>query len=114
MRPGCGTRSFPRPGGRWTAHCGFWRSPADPGVARVVSMERGIRQARRTVLVLSPAYLADNMAEFENVLAQTLGIQEGTYRVLPVKMAPVDDAQLPTRLSMLTTLDLAHSQPRRA
>ncbi|MGB3218594.1 MAG: caspase family protein, partial [Anaerolineae bacterium] len=33
-----------------------------PGIARVVNIERGIRQAKRTVVVLSNAYLADNMA----------------------------------------------------
>jgi len=84
----------------------------EPGVARVVNIERGIRQAKRTVVVLSEAYLTDYMADFENVLAQTMGIQEGTYRLLPVKIEPMDEGQLPTRLSMLTTLNLVH--PRRA
>jgi hypothetical protein len=84
----------------------------NPGVARVVNIERGINQAKRTVVVLSEAYLADNMAEFENVLVQTMGIQEGSYRLLPVKTAPIEQNQLPTRLSMLATLDLVH--PRRA
>ena len=83
-----------------------------PGVARVVSIERGIGQAKRTVVVLSENYLADNMADFENVLAQTMGVQEGNYRLLPVKIAPIDEGQLPVRLSMLTTLNLTH--PRRA
>ncbi len=83
-----------------------------PGVARVVNIERGIRQARRTVILLSENYLADSMADFENVLAQTLGLQEGHYRLLPVKIRPLDAGRLPTRLSMLTTLDLTH--PRRA
>ena len=85
---------------------------ADPGVARVVDIERGIKQAKRTVIVLSEAYLADNMADFENVLAQTMGIQEGAYRLLPIRMAPIDDSKLPVRLSMLTMLDMIH--PRRA
>jgi hypothetical protein len=84
----------------------------EPGVARVVNIERGIRGAKRTVVVLPEAYLADDMADFENVLAQTMGVQEGTYRLLPVKIEPVDESRLPTRLSMLTTLDLSH--PRRA
>jgi len=83
-----------------------------PGIARVVNIEQGIRQAKRTIVVLSDVYLTDNMADLENVLAQSMGIQEGTYRLLPVKMSAVDVSQLPTRLSMLTTLDLAH--PRRA
>lgn len=81
-----------------------------PGVARVVNIERGIRQSKRTVVVLSAAYLADHMADFENVLGQTLGIQEGSYRLLPVKIDDIDDLQLPARISMLTTLNLAHPQ----
>jgi TIR domain len=83
-----------------------------PGVSLVKNIEQGIQQSKRTVIVLSDAYLADNMAEFENTLGQTMGIQEGTYRLLPVKAMPLDTSHLPTRLSMLTTLDLAH--PRRA
>ena len=83
-----------------------------PGVARVVNIERGIRQAKRTVVVLSDAYLADNMADFENVLVQSMGIQEGAYRLLPVKFGALDESRLPVRLSMLTMLNLAH--PARA
>ena len=84
----------------------------DPGVARVVGVERGIGESKRTVVVLSEAYLADHMADFENVLGQTMGIQEGAYRLLPVKIAPLDEGRLPVRLSQLVTLDLTH--PRRA
>ncbi len=80
------------------------------GVARVVNIERGIQQAKRTVVVLSEAYLADNFADFENVLAQTMGIQEGAYRLLPVKIAPVNESKYPTRLSMLTTLDFTRPE----
>lgn len=83
-----------------------------PGVARVVGIERAIRQARRTVIVLSESYLADQMATFENTMAQTMGLQEGAYRLLPVKIEAIDEARLPTRLSMLATLDLA--RPGRA
>jgi hypothetical protein len=84
----------------------------EPGVARVVNVERGIRQAKRTIVVLSATYLSHHMAEFENTLAQSMGIQEGTYRLLPVKSMALDSDRLPTRLSMLTTLDLSY--PRRA
>jgi hypothetical protein len=84
----------------------------NPGIARVVNIERGIQQAKRTVVILSETYLTDRMAEFENTLGQTMGIQEGTYRLLPVKATPIDTSRLPTRLSMLTTLDLSH--PRRS
>jgi hypothetical protein len=85
---------------------------AEPGVARVVNAERGIRQARRTIMVLTEAYLADRMGEFENVLAQTMGVDEGRHRLIPVKAGAFDPARLPTRLSMLTAVDL--TRPARA
>jgi hypothetical protein len=78
-----------------------------PGVERVVNLERGITEAKRTVVVLSQAYLADHWASFENVLAMTLGIQEGSYRLLPVAIEPMGAGQLPVRLSMLSQVDLS-------
>lgn len=45
-------------------------------------------------------------------MAQTLGVHEGHYRLLPVTFAPFDLSPLPLRLQMLVTLDLSH--PRRA
>jgi len=36
-------------------------------------------------------------------LAQTLGLQEGSYRVLPIRTGAIATEALPTRLSMLTT-----------
>jgi hypothetical protein len=84
----------------------------DPGVPLVVNSERGIQQAKRTLVLLSQAYLEDNMADFENVVAQSVGIEEGSYRLLPVKIGPIDQAGLPVRLRMLATLDL--TDPRRA
>ena len=82
----------------------------EPGVAHVVTIERGIKRSKRTIVVLSESYLADRMAGFEAVLAQTMGIQEGSYRLLPVRIEPILDERLPTRLSMLTSLNFAHSQ----
>jgi hypothetical protein len=82
----------------------------EPGVARVVNIERGITQAKRTVIVLSESYMADNMADFENVVGQTLGIQEGTYRLLPIRIGAVDQSRLPVRISMLSSLDFQSSQ----
>lgn len=79
------------------------------GVARVVNMERGITQAKRTLLVLSPAYLNDQMADFESNLSQWQGIKERTARLVPVKFADVD---LPPRLDMLELANL--SVPARA
>ncbi len=76
-----------------------------PGVDRVVNIERGIKQAKRAILVLSKDYLANTMAEFENVLAQTIGIKQGTYRLLPIEIEPIEETHLPARISQLSTLD---------
>lgn len=81
----------------------------EPGVARLISIERAIKLSERIVIVLSPAYLSDYMSDFQNVLAQTLGIQEGKYRLLPIKIAPIKEEQLPIRLSMLAIVDLSDS-----
>jgi hypothetical protein len=83
----------------------------EPGVARVVNVERGITQAKRTIVVLSEAYLSDHMADFKNVLAQTLGIQEGQYRLLPVTIEPGAEERLPVRIGMLSSVDLADARP---
>ncbi|HSF98850.1 MAG TPA: caspase family protein [Ornithinibacter sp.] len=79
---------------------------SDPGVPLVVSAERGISQAKRTLVVLSRAYFEDTKTDFENVLAQSLGVQDRSYRLLPLVIEPLDSIELPLRLSMLTTLDL--------
>jgi hypothetical protein len=81
----------------------------EPGVARVVNIERGITQAKRTVVMLSPAYMADHWAAFENVLGQTIGIEEGTWRLVPVKIASVEDSQIPLRLRALWPVDLTRA-----
>jgi hypothetical protein len=80
----------------------------EPGVGRVVNAERGIERSKRTVVALSPAYLGDRRAQLQNELAQDLGVEEGSARLLPVKIAPIDDLALPQRLAMLTSLDLVH------
>jgi hypothetical protein len=83
---------------------------ADPGVPRLVNMERGITQAKRTVAVLSDAYLADNAAEFENLVAQTHGLDTGSWRLIPVSYAAFDRSRLPIRLGFLTALEIDGSR----
>jgi len=82
-----------------------------PGVARLINIENGITQSKRTMIVLSETYLANNMAEFENVLVNAMGIEEGSTRILPIKFMPIDSNLLPIRFRQLTIINLAH--PRR-
>ena len=80
---------------------------AVPGVERVVNVERGITQAKRTVMVLSTAYLTDRWAHFENVLGQSLGLAKGTYPLLPVLFQPVPPDHMPLRLGILKAVNIA-------
>jgi hypothetical protein len=86
---------------------------AEQGVARVVNMERGMTQSRRTVVVLSPRYLANRMAQFEGIMAQTLSIEEGAARMIPVIIEPLDLSLLPYRLNPHIVAPADLSEPGR-
>ena len=88
---------------------------AELGVARVVNVERGMKQARRTLAVISPAFMQNNMAQFESVLGQTMGIEENRTRLLTAFIAEVDGNTLPARLSsnMIGTVNLSDLTSRR-
>lgn len=73
------------------------------GVPRIAEFERGVRQSLRTLLIISPAYLAEGFAQFTDVLAQTFGLETGTWPVIPLILHPVEE--LPPRLAILTRLD---------
>ncbi len=82
------------------------------GVARVINIERGVKFSKRTLVILSNLYLDNNMAEFENTLAQNLGIEEGKARIVCVEKEAVDAIKLPERLKLGSMAKLNH--PRRA
>ncbi len=79
-----------------------------PGAPSVTEMERAVLESRKTILILSPAYIASAWTEFENILAQTLDPAARQRRLIPVLLAPVE---LPLRIRMLTYLDF--TQPDR-
>src|SRR5271166_641905 len=72
------------------------------GVPRLMEFERAIKASQRTLLILSPAYMADDYSRFVDLLSQTYGLETSTWPVLPVILEPV---KLPTRLALLTALD---------
>lgn len=85
----------------------------EPGVAWVVTVERAVTQAKRTLLLLSCAYLENQWADFENTLAQQLSIEQRRARLLPVVIdaALLDHSRhlsvsVPLRLRQLASLDL--------
>lgn len=54
------------------------------GVPLITSVEKAIQQSRYTVVILSPRYLESSYDEFENLIAQHLGLEESKYRLIPV------------------------------
>src|SRR5262245_43076671 len=60
------------------------------GVPRLLEFERAIQQSRRTLLVVSPAYLSDAYEGFANLLAQSYGVDNHTWPVIPLILRPVD------------------------
>ncbi len=71
------------------------------GVPRLVEFERAIRSSRRTLLILSQAYLADEFNQFTDLLAQTYGLETATWPVIPFILHAV---QLPPRIAGLVKL----------
>lgn len=72
------------------------------GASSVSEMERAVLQSRRTLIVLSPAYIASEWGQFENTLAQTLDPAARQRRVLPLLLEP---CEIPLRIRALTYLD---------
>lgn len=72
------------------------------GAPRLLEFERAIQQSQRTLLVISPAYLADGFNEFVGLLGQSYGFDTQTWPVIPVILQSVS---LPPRLSALVRLD---------
>jgi len=75
----------------------------EPGAPILTEMERAVVESRKTLLVLTPDYLASEWAEFENILASTLDPAARQRRVIPLLLRP---CELPLRIHTLYCLDL--------
>jgi TIR domain len=71
------------------------------GVPRLLEFERSIQQSQRTLLVISPDYLADGLNEFIMTMGQSYGQDTNTWPVIPLLRQAVP---LPPRLGMLVGL----------
>ena len=65
-------------------------------------MERGVAKSRKTLAVLTPAYLNSEWAEIENIMSQTLGPANRARRLIPLLK---QDCQAPLRIAALTHID---------
>src|SRR5689334_5392281 len=65
------------------------------GASLVAEMSRGVEQSRYTIAIVSRAYLESTFTDFENVLAQHLGLEEAARRLI---VAVRENCDLPLRL----------------
>ena len=72
------------------------------GAPRLVEFERAVARSRRTLLILTPAYLALAIGQFVDLLAQEHGLESASWPVIPILLHQVS---LPARLAILVGLD---------
>lgn len=74
----------------------------EAGEPIVVAIERAVKTSRKTLLVLTPDYVASEWAESENLLVQTSDPAARRRRMIPLKLKECD---LPERIKMLNYVD---------
>lgn len=73
------------------------------GVPVLVNMENAVQRSRKTLLILTPDWVASEWSNFESLLLQTSDPMGRGRRMLPIM---VRDCTLPDRLRVFTYLDL--------
>jgi hypothetical protein len=73
------------------------------GAPSLVNMENAVDRSRKTLLVLTPNWVASEWTEFEALLIQTRDPAGRGRRILPLMVQP---CELPSRLQVFTYLDL--------
>ena len=73
-----------------------------PGAALIAEYERAVTTSRYTLLVVTPAYLADKWTALGENLASFLNVQEQGERLIPLLLRP---CELPLRIGFRVHLD---------
>ena len=73
-----------------------------PGVSGMAECERGVVTCRKTLIVLTPDYLASSWGEFENIMVQTLDPANRGPRLIPLLKV---ECNKPLRIRALTHVD---------
>jgi hypothetical protein len=78
-----------------------------PGAPSITEMERAVLTSRKTVLVLTPDYVASAWTEFETLMLQTLDPAARQRRIVPLLKLRVE---LPLRIGYLSYVDFSDPQ----
>jgi|GEM_PF-2017553 len=73
------------------------------GTPSVINMEQAVEHSRKTLLVLTPAYVTSEWCKYESLMRQTLDPANSSLGMIPVLHIPTE---LPTRLALFTYLPL--------
>jgi len=84
--------------------CDYYRD-FDVGAPIVMEMERAILESRKTIPILSPAYLKSGWTEFESLMLQTTDAANRNRRFLPVIL---EKCELPLRISYMNCINFAN------
>jgi hypothetical protein len=84
--------------------CDYYRD-FDVGAPIVMEMERAILESRKTIPVLSPAYLESGWTEFESLMLQTLDAANRERKLLPVIL---ENCELPLRIKYMNCVNFAN------
>lgn len=79
------------------------------GAPSITEIERGLLASRKTLLVLTPAYLTSGWTEFETLLLQTADPTNRLRRLIPLLK---DRCDLPQRIRFLTYVDFTDPTER--
>ena len=79
------------------------------GAPSIKEMERGVKECRKTLLVLTPAYNESEWCEIENIMSQTLDPANRELRLIPLLKAPCEK---PLRISTFTHIDFTENADR--
>ncbi len=84
-----------------------------PGKPELDEIKRGIKSSRKTLLLISPHYLKDNLSDFEKHLTRYMGVATKNTRCIP---AIIVSCRLPDDLNYLVCihLDYKNEQERNA
>ena len=74
----------------------------EPGVPSLVNMENAVERSRKTLIVLTPAWVESEWTTFESLLIQTDDPAGRRARMIPLLLKP---CKPPKRIAMLTYLD---------